>query len=202
MKPEMDAAASLQTFELSNYWNINSVIFFSDIYSLESKMAALKRAVFLLAFAMAIVPTSTWAQRTKKPNLLGSWKLVSYYNEIISTGQKVFPLGEKPNRYLIYTPQRRMMALLVHENQTAAKTEEDRITLHKQMFAYSGSYKIEGDKVTHSVDVSWSNTWTGTDQLRFIKLDGDTLTIKAAPAINPVTGLQGVGTLVWLREKR
>ena len=43
---------------------------------------------------------------------------------------------------------------------------------------------------------------TGTDQIRFIKLEGDKLTIKTPPIQNPFTGLGSItGVLVWEREK-
>jgi len=69
------------------------------------------------------------------------------------------------------------------------------------MGAYSGRYTVEGDKVVHRVDVSWNEAWTGTDQVRFVKVEGDRLTITTAPGKNPITGAQttwrsGVGTRV------
>jgi hypothetical protein len=42
--------------------------------------------------------------------LLGVWKLESHYMES-RTGDKKYFFGEKPNGYLIFTPQKRMMAL-------------------------------------------------------------------------------------------
>src|SRR5712671_1062976 len=47
--------------------------------------------------------------------------------------------------------------------------------------ASSGRYTVEGEKVVHHVDVSWNESWTGTDQVRFFKLEGDRLTITTAP---------------------
>lgn len=35
------------------------------------------------------------------------------------------------------------------------------------MFAYSGSYTVEADRVIHHVDMSWNEAWSDTDQLRF-----------------------------------
>ena len=45
------------------------------------------------------------------------------------------------------------------------------------MVAYSGIYRVEGDKWIMKVDVAWDETWTGTEQLRFFKVEGDALTV-------------------------
>jgi hypothetical protein len=50
----------------------------------------------------------------------------------------------------------------------------------ESMSAYAGTYAA-GEKVVHHVDTSWNGSWTGTDQVRFYKLDGETLTITTAP---------------------
>jgi hypothetical protein len=60
---------------------------------------------------------------------------------------------------------------------------------------------VEGEKVVRHVDVSWNESWTGTDQVRFVKLDGDTLTIKTAPSKHAITGFDAVSVLVWERER-
>jgi Lipocalin-like domain len=66
------------------------------------------------------------------------------------------------------------------------------------MIAYEGTYTIDGDKVIHHVDISC--TYTGTDQVRFFKVEGDTLTIRTAPNKSPIDGREGVGILVWEGE--
>jgi hypothetical protein len=42
--------------------------------------------------------------------------------------------------------------------------------------SYAGTYTVQGDKVIHHLDASWDQTLTGTDQVRFFKLDGNILT--------------------------
>ena len=65
------------------------------------------------------------------------------------------------------------------------------------MFAYAGTYTADGEKVVHHVDVSWNQSWTGTDLVRFYKLDGNTLTITTARAQNAIDGEEGEFVLVW-----
>src|SRR5262245_74334 len=95
--------------------------------------------------------------------LLGVWKLESHHLES-RTGEKKNSFGEKPNGYLIFTPQNRMMALLTAEGRTKPDTDKDRIAAFWSMAAYSGIYRVEGDKWTTKVDVAWNETWIGSDQ--------------------------------------
>jgi hypothetical protein len=149
------------------------------------------------AVAALGVNSSSWGA---EPNVVGNWKLVSFVSEELATGKKTALLGEHPKGYLIYTPQGRMMAVIVHETRSPPKVDEDRINLHKYMYAYSGRYTVEGDKVVHHVDISWNESWTDTDQVRFVKLEGDSLTIKTATQKNAMTGIDNIAVLVWERE--
>ena len=75
------------------------------------------------------------------------------------------------------------------------------LALYKTMIAYGGTYTVDNEKVVHHVDISWNGAYTGTQQVRFYKLDGDTLTLRTAPNKSPVDGREGVGILVFERVK-
>jgi hypothetical protein len=55
--------------------------------------------------------------------------------------------------------------------------------------------------VTHKVDVAVNQSWVGTDQVRYVRLDKDDLTIDTAP----ILGIDGKTkykiTLIWKRVK-
>ena len=69
------------------------------------------------------------------------------------------------------------------------------------MLAYAGSYTLDDEKVVHHLDASWNQTWTGTDQVRFYKRDGNTLTISGAPAPDPYTGRQVIHRIVFQKAR-
>ena len=69
------------------------------------------------------------------------------------------------------------------------------------MFAYAGTYTADGEKVVHHVDISWNQSWTGTDLVRFYKLDSNALTITTAPAQSAFDGQEGQFILVWEKVK-
>jgi Lipocalin-like domain len=52
-----------------------------------------------------------------------------------------------------------------------------RVALYDTMFAYAGTYSVEAGKVIHHVDISWNETWTGTDQIRLFEVSGNTPTL-------------------------
>jgi hypothetical protein len=60
---------------------------------------------------------------------------------------------------------------------------------------------LDGEKVIHHVDISWNQAWTGTDQIRFYKLDGDILTLTTAPFKTPQDDREGKIVVVWEKMK-
>jgi len=107
--------------------------------------------------------------------ILGVWRLVSYDLEFQDTGERRPTFGKKPAGYIIFTPEGRMMAYLEAENRKAPQTDEERAAAFRTMNAYTGRYRIEGDKWVTKVDGSWNVSWVGTDQERFFKFDGEQL---------------------------
>ena len=80
-------------------------------------------------------------------------------------------------------------------------TDEERVKLFSTMISYAGTYTFDAEKVVHHVDISWNQNWTGTNQVRFCKIDGDTLTITSAPSRNFTDGREGRSILVWEKLK-
>ena len=133
--------------------------------------------------------------------ILGTWKLQSLVFEAIATGKRSSPFGDHPDGYLSYSADGRMYAIGVAGDRPKPRdlvpTDDEKLKLQESMFAYAGTYTADGEKVVHHVDVSWNQSWTGTDLVRFYKLEGNTLTITTAPAQSAIDGEEGEFTLVW-----
>ena len=133
--------------------------------------------------------------------LVGTWRLRSFAREVAATGERYNERGEHPNGYLSYAADGRMYAIIVWDNRGSPRdvvpTNEERIKLYGTMISYAGTYTTDAEKVIHHVDISWNQAWTGTDQVRFYKLEGNVLTITSAPNRNPVDGREGRSVLVW-----
>jgi len=82
--------------------------------------------------------------------------------------------------YLILIPEGRMMGLIVGGEREPGQTDAQQAALFRTMVAYTGHYCFEGDKYIPTVDVSWKEAWTGTEQVRFYTLDRDRFDILTA----------------------
>jgi hypothetical protein len=137
--------------------------------------------------------------------VLGTWKLKSWVRVVPATGERYNQAGEHPNGYISYSADGRMYAIMVFQNRikplAATPTDEERVKLHQTMLAYAGTYTVQGEKVTHHIDISWNQAWAGTDQLRFFKLDGNTLTITTPVFKSPIDGREASGVVVWEKVK-
>jgi hypothetical protein len=131
--------------------------------------------------------------------LLGSWRMTSWTFEVLETGEVKDALGKNPRGYINYSPDGRMMVLVLREDRPLPKSlvpaPEEKISLYDTMFAYAGTYSVEKDRVIHNIDMSWNKSWEGTQQIRFIEMDGRTFTYKTAPAKNPLDGRDCVHTV-------
>lgn len=150
--------------------------------------------------AMFLVLSASVAVAGENP-LLGTWKLKSFVREVAATGERYNERGEHPNGYLSYAADGRMYAIITWDNRAnphdVVPTNEERIRLYGTMISYAGTYTMAAEKVIHHVDISWNQIWTGTDQVRFYKLEGNILTITSAPDRSPVDGREGRSILVW-----
>jgi hypothetical protein len=130
--------------------------------------------------------------------LIGTWRLIS--QEAIVEGeapQSVFSKG-----YLIVTREGRVMALFTADNRKGGMGDAERAALHKSMAAVSGKYRIDGSAFVFTVDVSWNESWNGTEQKRHFRIEVDKLIIETAPAPSIMhPGKTAVAKLVLEREK-
>lgn len=124
--------------------------------------------------------------------LQGTWKMLSWKREIVATGLHVDALGPDPVGFINYGADGRFYAIVTSKDRprplALPPTENEKLGLFNTMLAYSGTYTLDDEKVVHHVDASWNQAWTGTDQVRFYKLNGDKLSITGARALDPYIG--------------
>ena len=140
-----------------------------------------------------------------KHKLIGTWKLVSYIREEIPSGRTSDVMGPQPSGYLIYAVDGRMMVIFVHSDRKkplgAVPNQAESEELVKGLVSYTGTYAVQGDTIVHHVDVSWNEAWTGTNQTRFYKFEGNRLSLATTKSLDPVEGKLSVRTLIWERVK-
>jgi hypothetical protein len=142
-------------------------------------------------------------QNQHREQLLGTWKMISWTIEDLISGDKSPGLGENPAGYITYSLEGRVMVLVLRGDRKKpgglVPTDAEKIALYDSMFAYAGTYSVDDEKVVHHIDMSWNEAWTGTTQIRFLKLQGDQLTYISAPARNPMNDRDCVHTVIFRR---
>jgi hypothetical protein len=154
--------------------------------------------MWILALLLLLVSSPVLAQDSP---LVGNWKLIAFQG-ILDNGPPNDIYGARPKGVLILTREGRMVAIITAETRNAGTGDSERAELHKSMIAYSGKYRIEGKDFVTTVDISWNETWNGTEQRRHWRIEDGKLFIESAP--QPSTNFPGktvVGRLVWEREK-
>lgn len=131
--------------------------------------------------------------------LVGTWKLRSHVVTTAS-GARSAPYGENPSGYLSYSADGRMQVIGTANPRRmpggGSLMENERAALYETMFAYAGTYSLKGNVVVHHVDISWNETWTGTDQVRHFELTGNLL-ILTTRIPDPASGALTHYAVTW-----
>jgi Lipocalin-like domain len=101
--------------------------------------------------------------------------------EDMQTAERKAVWGERPNGRLILTAAGHWIVVQTSEGRVPPQSDADRCAAFRSMLAYAGKYRIDGQKILVDVDIAWDESWTGTEQVRLFRLEGDRLHIEAPP---------------------
>jgi hypothetical protein len=138
------------------------------------------RMIYALVFVLLISTPSIGQQ-----SLVGTYKYVSHVAEI--DGLPTEPLGKAPRGYLMFTPTR-VIAVVTAETRKPGTSVAEKAALLDTLSAWSGRYRIEGNRIIFSPEVSWVETWNGKDLFRTWQLSGNRLTLTGNPEPSPRQG--------------
>jgi hypothetical protein len=159
-----------------------------------------KWSTLIFAAALSLAATAATADPVP-PQLIGTWRLVSNTLEEIPSGNKTDLFGPNPIGYIMYGADGRMMILQVRSQRLRpagdAVTSAETDALFRSLISYGGTYTVSGDVITHHVDISWNQSWTGTEQVRHFKFDGNRVELATDPSPDPIHGKMSVRRLVW-----
>ena len=154
-----------------------------------------------MLFVAALLVISSPALAQESNPLIGTWKLVSFQT-IVENSEPQNNLGARPKGYIILTREGRKITIGTGENRKAGTSDIEQLALYKSLFAYSGKYRVEGGDFITTVDVSWNETWNGTEQRRHFRIEGDKLFIDTVPGPSALfPGKTSFGRTVFEREK-
>jgi hypothetical protein len=142
---------------------------------------------------------------TNAARLLGTWKLISAIREEKPSGVKTDLFGSNPTGFLNYSPDGRMLTLIVRGDRKRPAgypiSPAEAEGLFRSLMTYAGTWEVRGDEVFHYVDASANEIWTGSEQKRFYHLDGDRLSLSTPVNADPVDGKISVRSMVWEKVK-
>jgi len=131
------------------------------------------RLISSLVLVLLIVTPSLGQQ-----SVVGTYKIISQDVEVGGTATQ--PLGKAPHGYLVLTPSR-FVAFYTGDNRKFGTSVADKAALLDTLVGWSGTYRVEGGKIVFAVDASWTEVWTGKNQVRNWELSGNRLTLTAGP---------------------
>ena len=142
-----------------------------------------------------------------REKLIGAWKLISYVEKPVDGSAPFYPMGEKPEGIIMYTPDGYMSAQIMHPGRpkfasgdwfrgTVEEIKEEALGY----IAYCGHFHADEQKqtLTHSMFVSLFPNWLGQTQPRAVKIEGDMLHLSTATPIKS-GGKETNSYLSWKR---
>jgi hypothetical protein len=136
-------------------------------------------------------------------SLVGTWRLVSLESRS-SDGKVSYPLGKDLLGYIMYNENGYMFVAIMSPNRLKfasgdilGGTIEEKAAAADTYVSYCGKYDVQGDTVTHHIELSFFPNWVGVDQERKMAFDGNRLSLSTPPIL--VEGVEQTQHLIWER---
>ena len=151
--------------------------------------------MLLATVAVTLVAMPSFAQHTtSKGQIVGTWKVVSL--KATSEGKVSYPLGDQVAGYVNITRDRIWLLFVDSTRKPPAApslTDAEAVAMMKSHVAWTGKYSTEGEtpegiKLTARVDTASSQAIAGTERVYFMRVEGNSLTMKSPGVIIPMTG--------------
>jgi len=135
---------------------------------------------------------------------VGTWKLVSASSVTSSGEQNQAPYGVDPTGFLSYTEDGRVTALISYGGRKpltiGAKPPallEEQAEAFRTFLAYAGRYRVSGDNVIHSIEISSIQNFVDKELVRSVKFQGEQIVLATPPTM--INGKIQTVELVWQR---
>jgi hypothetical protein len=139
------------------------------------------------------------------PNLVGTWRLVSYEARAPS-GETRYPLGQNVVGQLFYDAGGNMSVHVMRvnrptfaSNDLGSGTDAEVRAAFEGHVSYFGTYTVglSARTVTHHVRGASYPNWIGHDQIRYYRIDGPRIVLSTPPILDHGESLEYI--LIWER---
>ena len=111
--------------------------------------------------------------------LIGRWDILSW-EQVFDDGRIELPMGDKLHGFIRYTEDGDMMCMLARADRPNFTTggqwnasAEEKARAYTSMLAYGGRFSVDGDIVSHKVNISMFPNWVGGEQKRRLVENAD-----------------------------
>lgn len=141
----------------------------------------------VLALCAAFISAPVLAADDAGASLVGTWK-VERIADTDAAGNVTYPYGERPKGYIVYDATGHLHVQIMRTPATPPFASGDDLkgtdaevqAAYQGYVAYFGTYRVDAKKgvVVHRVEGSLMPGYTGTDQPRPFRIQGDVLKIE------------------------
>ena len=159
------------------------------------------KLVAAIALALLLASPAVAAAQDLASQLVGVWKRTSFVQKIVATGETSKPEGENPTGMAIFARGYFSWIFIADGRKSPEKfppSDAERIYLYNTGYSASGTYKVNGDKVTLLFNASSFQAWTGTERVQTMQVSGKVLTWASAP-FKTGEGKDAVATVTFER---
>ncbi|WP_251836758.1 MULTISPECIES: lipocalin-like domain-containing protein [Pseudomonas] len=136
--------------------------------------------------------------------LAGRWEILSW-EQAYDDGRRELPMGERLQGFIQYTEAGDMACMIAAQDRPNFETggqwnasNDEKARAYNSMLAYGGRYEVNGDVISHRVEISMFPNWKGGVQKRHFEVNADgTLTLSAR--LEEGTPQARTARLVWRR---
>jgi len=143
------------------------------------------RLVGAVTLALMLASPVVVAAQDLASQMVGVWKRTSQVNKSVATGETSKPAGENPTGTVIFTRGGYFTWIFISDGRKSPAslppTDAERIALYNTSGFASGSYKVDGDKVTFLYHTSFNQVWTGQERVQTMQVSGKLLNWTSAP---------------------
>lgn len=155
-----------------------------------------------IAAVLAILFATSALAEDPSARLFGSWRLISFRLKVVGEdGEPKDVFGPNPIGRIIFSPEHRVVVFISRADRRPPTNAAEAAALLSSMTAYTGKFRLDGNKFITQVDGAWNEFYKGSEQVRYFELIGDTLSVRTPEQPSGILiGKRTVATLVWQRE--
>lgn len=135
----------------------------------------------------------------------GRWDILAW-EQLYDDGRRELPMGDQLEGFIRYTPDGDMVCMIARTDRPKFvrggqwnAPDDEKAGAYQSMLAYAGRWSVDGDVITHRVQMSLFPNWKGGEQKRRLQVNPDG-TLALTARLEEGTPQARTAKLVWRRH--